>query len=375
MSNSSSFGIPLLPVAVLVLVVLVVSGTSLTRKFLGVSRSAAAGIFLLAVVVSMAVTFYLLSPMLSREWSQSSFPRRDVGPIWVVVAGSILPLFAVPFLAKLYHRWIGGHVTDAEKAPGMEGIRVWLGGGNLICAVLIALCAAIGFGCSFWGILALTLMALVAYPLLNAATESPQPAERPPNDGLSAERERVLKMLDDGKITAEESAELLTALGQTAKPPRMEPSPAVNPHRKMAMIGLGLLVIGFFLPWFSFNPGNELARTFPGLHSQMSQMPNGPANLITTVSVHVSGGDIAHGLGWVVLLLGIAVAVLPYIATNLDAQTQRKAMLAGLGVGGLILVYLLTQNIRFVSIGILLGLAGYTLEFLGTLKERGPALR
>ena len=85
--------------------------------------------------------------------------------------------------------------------------------------------------------------------------------------------------------------------------------------------------------------------------------------------VKILGGDVPHGLGWIVLLLGIAVATLPYLASNLDSQTQRKAKLIGLGIGGLILMYLLTDNIRFVSIGFIMGLVGYALQFIGTIKE------
>jgi hypothetical protein len=49
---------------------------------------------------------------------------------------------------------------------------------------------------------------------------------------------------------------------------------------------------------------------------------------------------------------------------------QKKIILAALGVGVILLMYLLSDAIRYVSFGILLVLAGYTLEVVGTLKER-----
>ena len=58
------------------------------------------------------------------------------------------------------------------------------------------------------------------------------------------------------------------------------------------------------------------------------------------------------------------------MAANLEAQTCQKACLIALGAGAIILVYLLTQNIRFARIGILLGLAGYALEIIGVVKAR-----
>jgi len=58
------------------------------------------------------------------------------------------------------------------------------------------------------------------------------------------------------------------------------------------------------------------------------------------------------------------------VAATLDPQTCQKISLLALSAGAIILIYLLTQNVRFVSIGILLGLAGYALEFIGVLKAR-----
>jgi len=53
---------------------------------------------------------------------------------------------------------------------------------------------------------------------------------------------------------------------------------------------------------------------------------------------------------------------------------QRKIILAALGIGVILLIYLLSDTLKYVSFGILLALAGYTLEVIGTLKER-PATR
>ena len=94
-----------------------------------------------------------------------------------------------------------------------------------------------------------------------------------------------------------------------------------------------------------------------------------------TGTTNIAGGDVGYGLGWIVLLLGLGVAVLPYIAANLDPGTLRKAGLVGLGIGTLILLYLLSDLIRYVNIGIFLVLAGDVLEFIGTLRERPTVQR
>jgi hypothetical protein len=41
----------------------------------------------------------------------------------------------------------------------------------------------------------------------------------------SEERMKILKMIDEGKLTAEEGARLLTALAESRKPPRRPPMP------------------------------------------------------------------------------------------------------------------------------------------------------
>jgi hypothetical protein len=267
-------------------------------------------------------------------------PGTAVEPYWVGFA-MLLPWVAVPFLAKLYLAWIEGVASDAEKAPGRAGVRAWLRGGNLVCALLISLCLWLGFGYSFLTTLALAVMALLAYPLFNMAAASPE-SPAPATDPLAPERERVLKMLDDGKITAQESAELLNALAHSAPPRAPQSDPA--PHRKLVWIGAALLLIGFFFPWFVLNSG--------GLQEAMN------------------GGDIPHYFGWCVLFLGIVAATLPFVAANLDSQTCQKICLIALGIGAIILIYLLTNNPRCVGIGLLLGLAGYALEFVGVLKAR-----
>jgi hypothetical protein len=130
------------------------------------------------------------------------------------------------------------------------------------------------------------------------------------------------------------------------------------------------LLIGFFLPWFSFNPGQEINRMMGEWQPAVGGLPlNLPMNS-NMATVKIAAGDLKYGFGWWALLLGIAAAALPYVMDHLDARTQQKAALIGLSMGAIILIYLLTENMRFVSVGLILGMAGYALEFIGTLGER-----
>jgi hypothetical protein len=143
----------------------------------------------------------------------------------------------------------------------------------------------------------------------------------------------------------------------------------------MALIGAGLVLLGFFLPWFSYNPGKELGR-MTGQMKGMAQgfmpegmsMPGMPS--IATQTMNISGGDIGKGLGWLVLLLGLGVAALPHVATTMDTATRRMISFISLGIGGIILLWLVTQNLRFLNVGVVLALAGYAVEFLGLLNPR-----
>jgi hypothetical protein len=353
-----TFAIPLLLIVALAgLCMLILVAANPYGRYLRIPRGKAALLLLAAFVASLGFGFFRI-----HQFDQNG-GEKDVISICFAF---LLPWAGVPFLAKLYLAWIAGAASDEEKAPGMAGVRAWLRAGNLVCAILVSICLRFGFGYSFLGPLALALLALVAFPLMNAATASP-PAAAPQADSLSPERERVLKMLDEGKITAPESAELLNALAHSTPPRAPQSAPA--PHRKTVWIGAALLLLGFFLPWFAINPQravDEMMKGMPmgqGMPDLRGMMPEGN-------TLYIAGGDIGHGLGWCVLVLGILAAALPFVAANLDAQTCQKTCLLALAAGAIILVYLLTQNMRFVNIGIILGLAGYVLEFIGVLKER-----
>ncbi len=290
-----------------------------------------------------------------------------------VTAGSWFVLAAIPFAMNLYLKWVAGQLTPEEKSAGREGIRAWLKGGNLIGALCLAFFGWLGFDYSFWGILALALGALLAYPVFTIASQ-PATSLATTEQRPTAERETILRLLEDGRISAEESAELLNALQTESKP--TVAIAALTPARKMILVGVVLLLFGFFLPWFRIDLGAEASRQMQNLPSNMPEM-NGnfsgqqpfPPNL-RTGAYYVTGGEIPHALGWLALFLGIIVAALPFLVPSLNRQTQRTIVYGALGIGAIILFYLLIQYLRYVSIGLILALAGYALEFMGSLSER-----
>ena len=346
------------------------------RRFTGLERKHAAIVWIGSLILAGALTAYRIEQM--ENVLRSAHGQQEVKYTIMLASGFLLIPAIALLAAKLYHRWIGGQFTAEEKLPGADGVRAWLRGGNLIVAALIPLFAWLGYDWSFPVILLVTMGALLAYPLLNFSHSAPASApEAPKPPETSAERERILKMVEDGKITAADSATLLASLGPV--PRANAPGGAMTPARKLVCAGAALVMIGFFLPWYSFNAGDEVTHGVNELAGQLGKMmpdvhgvlPNAGLPFgFNTPSIHANGGAMPHGLGWIALVLAVAAAVLPLIAPTMVRQTQRTLTFVALGAGAFTVIYLLTQDARHAGIGMMLAIAGYALEFAGTIRER-----
>lgn len=376
-SGSGAFG--MLPVLGALLVLSLAPAYFYRPKFIG---KGGLGFFLLGLVLAVVAVVVrcndlgVLDGRIPVEFRDGGKPQLVLS---VAMAG-LTAMLIVPLLIRMYRKWTGTLLTDRERLAGVEGVRAWLGGGNLVLAAMIALAGWVGLGYSFWAILALAVGLLLAYPVFNliARPDRPQPAAAQAPVDLSGQRERVLKLLEDGKITAEEGAELLNALADSARPSQPGPHVTTTKGRKLALVGAAAVLVGFFLPWFSVNLGQEMSRLsamqrplsgLPSLNG--SGAPQMPVEIRGTHSV--SGGDVKNGLGWIVLLLAVAAAVMPYVAAGVKPQLAWTLSLVGLAGGGVILLYLLTQGMRYVSVGLIVALAGYVLEFMGVGMDRRQA--
>jgi len=295
----------------------------------------------------------------------------------------------IALAAKLYGKWIAGGGTEDEKAPGARGFRAALSLGNVLCVIAIAACAYFGDVLSPLIALMIGLICLLIGPalmILNKAGATPRPAAEMP--GLAEQRERVLKLLEAGRINADESAELLNALAASSAAIGPEPMTA---HRKLSLIGAALILIGFFIPWYSINLGQEMSRLAGDLSQQMQSMRSEfgfspdqgqmTANInghpiqfpqgspMSTGTIYISGGDVGRGLGWLILGLGVGASLLPYIATGLTAQARRSTMLIALAAGLVIVLYLFTSGLGHVSFGLPIVLVGFILELIAILRE------
>jgi hypothetical protein len=289
-------------------------------------------------------------------------------------------VFLTAFSLRLWGRWVGEKATVEERQPGLPGVRAWFSTGNVIVGLTLVLTLWFGFDYSPLLTAVVIAGALVAYPLLRL--EATAPVSAPVAEERSAEREKILAMLEAGKLTPEESAELLQALRETSsRAPHQVP---LTGGQRLMLIGAALVAVGFFLPWLVVNPGKEAGRMMNQMQSSMRSTFQGdmsisggmdfPGMQLTTANVSISGGDIPRGLGWATLLLALAAAALPYVATRLDAAATRTVRLLCLGLGSFILLYVLTQYVRFVSIGLILAIGGYAVGITGWLRDRPASL-
>ena len=333
------------------------------RKYTGLSADKGY-LALLASVVAAGVQIFARAQSVPKM-----IGRSDVG--WSAIAAGTCIVFATAFVLRLWGRWIGGQATPDESQAGQVGVRAWFCASNVVVGLAIVICAWSGYDVSPLFTAVAVGGALAAYPLLRM--ESAAPAISVVPDHSSGEREKIVAMLEGGKITADECADLLQALGATVRvPSRQIP---LTSSQRLLLIGAALVALGFFLPWIVINPGAEAGRMMSQFGMKMGlEMPGGglamPNPQIQTPTISYAGGDIQRGLGWAALALALGAALIPYIATTLDAATARTVRLLCLGIGGIIVLYLLTQNIRFVGIGLVVAVSGYALEIAGALRER-----
>ncbi|MCE5230345.1 hypothetical protein LLG95_12240 [bacterium] len=317
-----------------------------------------------------------------------------------MIAAVIFFMCAFPFAAKLYYKFGRKILSDAEKTPGLAGVRAWLSLTNVAAALIIATTAFIGSYefCSFWLVFIGLLVVLLVYPVRNSFGQPTQsvaaqaaPAQAPQAPNLTDERERVLKLLEEGQISTEDSVELLNALTESARAEAASARPGMSPAQRVKMFGVAVLVIAFFMPWLNVNIAKEVERLTRTLTQSMSQMtglpqeqlgnanikitpsltPGGASQLKGGNTIVLRGGDLNYGLGWAILLLGIAAAALPWIAPGMDAMTMRRVTAMAAAAGAILLLYVLFSNFRYATYGIVVALAGYMLIGIGLMKDIG----
>ena len=199
----------------LFLFALLVPSAYFYKTYLRINYGAAFGLIVVATVIGYTATRERMDVLRSVEkWRGTDFPEAVVPLVCF-----LFYILTVALLVRLFRAWVFGELRDGEELAGGDGARAWLSGGNLVCAIGIPVTGWWGFDYSAFALAIVVVLAIVARPMLAAG----MPAAAAPTAGgggedasIENDKERVLRMLEEGSIQADEAADLLSALGATS---------------------------------------------------------------------------------------------------------------------------------------------------------------
>lgn len=159
----------------------------------------------------------------------------------------------------------------------------------------------------------------------------------------TAERDRILKMMEEGKINTEEGTELLDAIGRSSAMRGEEKFSRVD---MVMLIGVSLVVLGFFLPWVYIRVAN--ARIFIG---------------------QVSGYQAGYhtgAMGWAVLIIVIASAIPIFITPKNFLYKISMLQIFLILIGTILVISILVQAGGKLAPGLIFCLVGFVVELFGS---------
>jgi len=317
--------------------------------------------------------------------------RGDFAPVFLLAVLVTVNL-AIALLIKLYRAAVLGKATPGENAHGIAGIRAWLSPLNVIAVVCIAAGAYLALDYDYIGVFIAGLSVLLAYPLVNTMMQQSSSSSTPrestsPQQASSEERQRILALVEAGKITAEDGAELLTALAQSQATGSY--AGTISGSRKVMLAGAGITLVGFFLPWFTLNVVQAVNDAMNRVQQNIQQFSGGsppnfnfappggngiPVPARTILQTTLRGGDVQHGLGWIILAASLCAACLPFfwMPAHNATQQMRNAVFASLGVGSVLVLYVLSGSfnpVTSIEPGFVLAMAGYVILLVGSVQE------
>jgi hypothetical protein len=162
----------------------------------------------------------------------------------------------------------------------------------------------------------------------------------------TAERDRILKMVEEGKINTEEGTELLDAMGRSSALRGEEKFGRVD---MVMLIGVSLVILGFFLPW---------------IYIRMQQVP-GPFGQFSGYQ----SGYHTGAMGWAVLIIVIASAI-PIFVTPKDFLYKISMMQIFLIlIGAVLVISLLVRAGTQLGVGLIFCMAGFIIETVAAVMK------
>lgn len=319
------------------------------------------------------------------RFEHSSNDSSDAQSLLIVICACVAANLGIALLVKVYRAAVLDKATPEERVPGVPGVRAWLTPANMIAVILLAITSAEAFNWNYVVVALAGFCVLLAYPLIGSAlrptASMSEPVQAPPQ-----ERQRVLALVEAGRITSQEGAELLNALAHSQAAGGEVPA-AISNWRRIMLVGGGLLLVAFFLPWFAMNATqafhdamhdamNEVQSAMPHVNGASPPISFGsvPVPVTTTTTLVLRGGDMPDGLGWIALATGLLAALLPFgwNSGHADPRLMRNITFPLLGVGAVALLYLLSNSFNAVTNiqpGFALALVGYLLLSIGAIRE------
>ena len=163
------------------------------------------------------------------------------------------------------------------------------------------------------------------------------------------ERARILRMIEDRKITAEEGSDLLAAMGKSSA---LQAQDRFSRLDIAMLVGVALVIMGFFMPWVYIRiPG------MPGLHGLRDVFGQGSA---------YQAGYHTGPLGWTVFAIAL-LSIIPVFVTPKSLLYKISILHLFLTLVGLLLaaVTLLRAGDHF-GVGILICAVGFTIELIAS---------
>lgn len=160
------------------------------------------------------------------------------------------------------------------------------------------------------------------------------------------ERARILRMIEEGKITAEEGSDLLEAMGRSSALRGQDRFSRLD----MAILGgVALVVMGFFLPW---------------VYIRIPGMPM-PWNVFDLQSAYQAGYQ-TGALGWTIFVIALVSAV-PVFVTPKNFLYKVSILHLFLALMGLLLLLItLLRAGSHLGLGIIVCTMGFTIELIAS---------
>ncbi len=164
----------------------------------------------------------------------------------------------------------------------------------------------------------------------------------------SPERARILRMMEEGKITAEEGGDLLEAMGRSNAMLGQDSFSRLD----MAMLcGVALVVMGFFLPWIYVRVPISRMQFISDIFRQITAY---------------QAGYHTGAIGWTIFAIAL-VTLVPVFVTPKNLLYKISILHIFLSLVGLLLVLITLLRVgSHFGIGIIVCAVGFTIELIAS---------